>query len=95
MATKFYTTHWSSKIDTVEIERESDSSVWVKGNGYKSDSLRRVNKKGSTHAYHDTWEDAHAHLLNRASRAAESLKERLQQARSALGQIESMKKPQI
>jgi hypothetical protein len=44
-------------IEEVEVERETESSVWIKG---------RRNAKVTDYAmYFDTWEDAHDYLLKK------------------------------
>jgi len=47
---------WSitAKIEEVEVEREMESSVWIKG--------RRNAKVTEFDMYFDTWDDAHAYL---------------------------------
>ncbi len=50
MTTKFRTRSYVTKIEEVEIERETDKCVWVGG--------VRVNKASKYFQYHDTYEKA-------------------------------------
>jgi hypothetical protein len=47
----------SGKIEEVEVERETASSIWING--------RRNSKVGDFYMYFDTWDDAHAFLKKR------------------------------
>lgn len=79
-----YRTYVSShKIDAVEVERETDISVWV-GN-------RRRAKLTSYDCYFDTWEEAHEFLVDNAERDVECIRLNLERAKGKLGQIKGMK----
>lgn len=80
-------THWSvrAKIEEVEIEKETDSSVWVKGH--------RNSKFCQSGVYHDTWDKAHAYLMSIAETQANQARRRLEEANGALGNVKGMKKP--
>jgi len=62
-----YRTKWR-QIEAVDVEKESDCSVWING--------RREAKSSSFKYYFDTWDEAKAHLTMQAER-------RLAQADSA------------
>ena len=91
---KFYVSKYREEIQEREVFRETDSSVWVKSvwakNGY-SQKLHRRSKVTTTDRYCDSWEEAHAYLLDRAEKQVSYYKGQLQKARSSLGQIKSMK----
>ena len=77
---------WSldAKIKEVEIERETESSVWIDG---------RVNRKITEYCvYHDTWEKAHSHLLFHAKRKLNNANDAYQRAKGQLYSIEKLKK---
>jgi hypothetical protein len=76
---------WDSTIKEVEIDRETASSVFIKG--------RRTAKKSEYAAYFSTWEGAHAYLLGKAEMKVESARVTLQQAHDKLGNVKGMKKP--
>lgn len=79
-------TYWlRAKIEEVEIEKETESSVWVKG--------RRNIKFSRLEVYHDTWEKAHAYLLRIAEEQTAQARRRLEEANGALGNVKGMKKP--
>jgi len=47
------------RISKVEIEKETDTSVWIRG--------MRNNKHSSFHNYFDTWKEAHEYILGLAN----------------------------
>ena len=75
----------SAKITPVEVEKETDQSVWVEG--------YRHAKKSQYHQYHDTWEEAHGYLLSQVQSRVDSARMILERAKGALGNIKGMKKP--
>lgn len=75
----------TAKIREVEVERETESSVWING--------QRRNKTGGYDIFHDTWESAHAHLLGEAERHALAARRRLEFANGVLGNVKGMKRP--
>ena len=88
IVTKFYACKYRNEIKKRDVVRETDSSVWVKN---LFGETRRRNKVSSTDRYCDTWEEAHAYLLEVAESQVAYHKNQLQRARSELGQIKSMK----
>ena len=82
-------------INRVECTRATDRSVWAMENtaGWgrppKMEERRRV--KGSD--YHDTWEAAHAFLIERAERKLQHARATLQRAQKHYGNAKGMKKP--
>tara|TARA_R100001530_G_scaffold13727_7_gene12587 strand:+ start:4882 stop:5085 length:204 start_codon:yes stop_codon:yes gene_type:complete len=59
---KFKTgSYHDQKIEEIEIERETGTSIWIDG--------RRLNKRSGYENYFDTWDDAHAFLLKNATLA--------------------------
>lgn len=71
-------------IKPVEIERESDKSVWLK------DGSRR-DKVASYHIYHDSWQGARDHLMKVAEQKVISARLALERANSHLGNIKGLK----
>jgi hypothetical protein len=80
---KYRTLKWSSKIEPVEVERETDSSVWIKG--------QRNSKITEYHCYHDTWQEAKDTLLNRASDKITLAESMLSGAIDFLKEVEDLK----
>lgn len=66
---KWKTRPWTDVIERVECERESKSSLWIleKWRPGKME-VRMCRKNSSDTIYHDTWEEAHAYLLDRADK---------------------------
>ena len=75
-----------AKITEVEVERETESSVWVNGS--------RLQKVTGYHIYHDTWDVAHTYLLEKAKQKVEYARRQLEEHKSYLGNVKGMKKPE-
>ena len=78
---KYKTKSYSARIFEVEVQKETDLSVWV--NGHRESKDTRYSK------YSDTFDDAKNYLVKRIESKIESLsrqlkneKERLEEARS-------------
>ena len=81
----------SNPIDKVEVERETDSSVWIKNTTTGKD--RRVSKTGKYENYFDTWEQAKIYLLKEAEDELNAARRNLERAQSKYGNIKGLKKP--
>ena len=73
---------YSMGIETVEIERETDASVWING--------RRSAKDCEWHKYHDTWSEAKDFLVRRAGDKVSGLINRLDSARDELNKAKNL-----
>jgi multidrug efflux pump subunit AcrA (membrane-fusion protein) len=71
-----------AKITQVEVERETDISVWINGH--------RNAKRSEWNNYYDTWEEAKAALQAKAQSQVDSLRLQLERAKGALGNIKGM-----
>jgi hypothetical protein len=81
---KFRTGGYGNKlIESVEIDRETESSVFIGKN--------RNAKRSSYHNYFDTWDDAKAFLLKNAEDAAASIRRQLEVANGKLGNIRGLR----
>lgn len=79
---KYLTKTYYEHIQIVEVERESEQSVWIKGTR---------NAKVTEYArYHDTFEEAKRHLIERHEKAIEYARDKIHRAESALGSIRKM-----
>ena len=80
-------TEWrvEAKITPVEVEKETDVSVWIGG--------RRHGKVTDWHIYHDTWRAAHNYLTEVAERHVNRAKLALEQTKGAQGNVKGMKEP--
>lgn len=76
---------WSRKIERVEVERESDSSVWIKG--------RRHSKTADYASYFDTWALAREALRTAATIKVDLAQRRLAEAQAELAAIEALQPP--
>lgn len=64
-------------IETVEVERENEDTVWVDVGG---GSVLRQAKMTGYHEYHDTWDGARDSLLTHAQRAMDTARRALDRA---------------
>ena len=85
MITKYTVNHSRSKIEKVEVLRETAKSVYVEGWGYSKE--RRKNKYG---IYFDTWKDAQAYITEKAEIELAIARHSLQRA---YRNIKGMKEP--
>jgi hypothetical protein len=74
-----------STITPVEIERETDKSVWVNGN--------RNAKQSDWATYFDTWEEAYSALLEAADKKVVSARLALDKAKGFYGNVNGLRKP--
>jgi hypothetical protein len=90
---KYMTGGFESPIEEVEVVKETKKSVWVKREGWAkgTESIDRCHKRASWHNYFDTWEEAHAFLMDKAQREVDSLRRQLELAKGKLGNIKGMK----
>lgn len=78
-----YKTGYGEKISQVEIEKETDSSVWIRGS--------RSAKKSEYAHYHDSWEAAKQHLVGRAESKLARARLDLERAQNDLGNAKGLK----
>ena len=76
---------WRDEIRVVEVEKETESSVWIGG--------RRRPKIAQSATFHDTWDEAHAHLIAIAEGEVMRHRRALDSARFRAGNIKGMKRP--
>ena len=76
-------------IKEVECERETEKSVWAKSewNG----KFERNLKETGYYRYHDTWEEAHKFLMEKAERKVESAERQIQSAYLNLQDVSDLK----
>lgn len=76
---------WNPRIEVVEVEKESDASVWI--NGWP------CRKMSGHESYFDTWDEAQAHLLKFADLRVDVARRRLEKCKSVAGNVKGMKRP--
>lgn len=74
---------WGDNIETVEIEKETDKSVWIDG--------RRHPKKGLFDSYFDTWEEAKLFLTNIAGQELQEALRHVQECGENANKIMELK----
>ena len=77
---------WRNDITPVDCERETDSSVFIKG--------RRSAKISNYECYYDTWDAAHNALVNAAKDKTASARKEVESAENALRGLLAMRKPE-
>ena len=81
---KFRAGGFSSKlIEAVEVDRETDVSVFI--------DKQRHAKRSSYHNYFDTWDEAKDFLLKKAEGEAERIRRLLEIANGKLGHIRGLR----
>lgn len=87
----FYLPSWGKeRIQVREVLKETKEYITHMGDYWGTPRERRERKAGR---FFDTWEQAHAKLLDDAERDVRYKEEALRRAKSALGQIRSMRPP--
>lgn len=71
-----------AKIKPVEIDRETESSVWVRG--------RRRAKDSEYETFHNSWAEARSHLIESAKDKVALAKMRLEHHESNLKELEAL-----
>jgi hypothetical protein len=74
---------WGKEIEAVEVERQTDNSVWIDG--------RRIKKMSNWKKYHDTWVKAWEYLLSVAQGRVEGAEIQLVSAEEYLKKIEGLR----
>ena len=81
---KYQAQYWTrEKIRPVEVEKETPAFVFING--------RRHSKKAADHGVFDTFEDAKQFLMDIAKDELDSIKARVDHARSKLEHIQQLK----
>lgn len=75
--------YWEPRIEKVEVEKESGSSVWIRG--------RREAKETQYHAFFNTFQEAKDHLIDVFSKKAQEARLRLDLANGYLGNAKGLK----
>lgn len=94
---KFKTGYSIDKIERVEVLRETDKCVYLPTNsGYGKGVDERREAKSTEYAqYHDTWADAHTHLLKKAEGRVKAARLHLETVNGQLGTVKGMKPPKV
>lgn len=92
---KFKTDYSGKKIEPVLVIRETAAFVYVPNPYATRDEKpeRREAKSGEFGQYHDTWDAAHAYLMDKAKGKVEAARRRLELANAELGNIKGLKPP--
>ena len=77
---------WRQDITPVECERETDSSVFIKG--------RRNAKRSTYECYYDTWDEAHSALVDAARHKIAGFCGQVLSLENALQSLLAMRKPE-
>jgi electron transfer flavoprotein alpha subunit len=85
--------YYPARIAEMEVLRETAQCVYVAETRFRRPERREM-KETDFHRIHDSWEEAHAHLLERAERALINARQALQQAQDVLGNVKGMRKPE-
>lgn len=78
------------KIEALEVLRETAHQVVLPPTRGRE---TRESKRSDWSNWHDTWEEAHAFLVDKAQREVDAIRGQLERAKGKLGNIKGMKKP--
>lgn len=84
---KYRTERNGTSIKSIEIDRETDVSIWIGG--------RRSDKQTSWYCYYSTWEEAKDALFKRAESNLSHARRQLEQAQSFYGNVVGLKNPEM
>lgn len=87
MITKYRAVNYKNRIEKVEVERETESSVWVNG--------MRNAKVSKWHIYFDYFDDAKDHQIAKVQREIDISSARLSKACAAKQDLLSMRESDI
>lgn len=73
-----------NSIEAVEIEKSTDSSVWIDG---------RRHSRAGWQSYFPTWQEAKDYLISEAEKSVQSARRVLDHAYGKLGNAKGMKQP--
>jgi hypothetical protein len=94
--TRYYTGGWQKAIEPVDCTRETTKSVWVLEKPWRFDGAsnppveRRHERAG---AYHNTWAEAKAHLIEVATNEVVYAREALKTAENILAKFAALSDP--
>jgi len=88
---RYYTTRWNTEIEEKDVVRETDAFVILPDEKRRKE--RREAKKSEYHLYHETWDFAHAYLLQRAKDRVAWSQSELEGRKNDLKVIENMQPP--
>lgn len=74
-----------NEIVPVDVDKATDSSVWIGG--------RRLARATDHQSYFPTWDEAHAHLLQRAQEDLDRARRSLERAQGRHGNVKGMRQP--
>lgn len=82
-------------VKEYEVVKETEKTVTIKSvNSWSEKTVElREFKNARGHSYHDTFEEAHALVLERAREKVAQAKNQFQRARDEYGNIKGMKSP--
>ena len=80
---KYRTSTLGKLIEAVEVERETEASVWVNG--------QRNGKRTEYHSYFNTFKEAKQYLLDIAERSVNSARLNLERAKGHYGNVKGLK----
>mgnify|MGYP006284258461 CR=1 FL=1 len=89
-------TVWRASMYELEIKPVAASKLTERTITLADDiyGRKRINRIGPFDSYFNTWEEAHAYLLEKAEERVTSARRQLEQANGYLGNVKGMKKPE-
>ena len=72
----YYKVSWGRTISPIEVEKETENSVWIKG--------VRQNKKSTHASYYQSYEEAYNHIKTSLEKSVKGCEFRLNEANKTL-----------
>jgi hypothetical protein len=82
-----YQTNGFWPIETVEVEKETENSVWING--------QQNRKLTEYHCYFDNFEDAKNHVIGEAQAGIEKAKRQMEYAEKNMATARSLESPNV
>lgn len=88
---KYRISPYRLEIEKVEIEKETDKTLWVKEkNSHGKEYISQCRKDSSWHKYFDTFEDAKQYLIEKNIKEFENLNEKIENNRKEYSEIKKL-----
>lgn len=92
-ATWYMTDSYSYKIEPVTVLSSTDKTVTYIDRRWRGNQETRAKRKTSSRAFHETWQDAHKHLVDRESAHIDHYAKELRRAQEHFDALLKMTPP--
>lgn len=82
-----YANTWSNQIAPVQVEKFTDSSVWIRE--------RRHARRTTAEIYAPTWDEAHSYLMAHWERQVADARRQLEYVNGKMGNVKGLRRPEM